>query len=137
MRSQSVLKIKGGNAGISIPECQSCYRRQRDGVPAVRSPEPLGRRNLHSVSAIRPWLRRFPIWWLVTAKASLYFRMRFGSMEYPSFGAQRAQFRPISRYHFNLIAVRSSPGRLEQAYYSSSLDPARVGLTLLLHIQQN
>jgi hypothetical protein len=48
-------------SGISIPECQSCYRRQRDGVPAVRSPEPLGRRDLHSVSAIRPWLRRFSI----------------------------------------------------------------------------
>jgi hypothetical protein len=40
--------------GISIPECRSCYRRQRDGVPAVRSPEPLGRRDLRSVSAIRP-----------------------------------------------------------------------------------
>lgn len=57
-RSQRFSKFKSGNPGISIPECWSCCRRQRDGVLAVRSPEPFGRRNLQRVSAIRPWLRR-------------------------------------------------------------------------------
>ena len=117
IRSQGVSKIKRENSGISIPECQSCYRRQRDGVPAVRSPEPLGRRDLHSVSAIRPWLRRFSIWLLVTAKASLHFRMRFRPMEYPSSGAQRessdrsAGITTILSQLSIQKSVRSSPGQ--------------------------
>jgi len=110
---------KSENSGISIPECQSCYRRQRDGVPAVRSPEPLGRRDLHSVSAIRPWLRRFSIWLLVTAKASLHFRMRFRPMEYPSSGAQRESSdrsagitTTLSQLkHSNVRALKSRPTR--------------------------
>jgi hypothetical protein len=71
VRSQGVLKIKARIQEYRHLNIKSCYRRQRDGVPAVRSPEPLGRRNLHSVSAIRPWLRRFFIQLLVTVKAYL------------------------------------------------------------------
>jgi hypothetical protein len=37
-----------------MPEYQSCNRRQRDGVLAARSPPPLGRQNLQSVSALSP-----------------------------------------------------------------------------------
>src|ERR1700722_16329689 len=55
----AALRIKSGNSGISLPEGGSCYRRHRDGVLAVRSPEPLVRRNLQCVSATTPWLRRF------------------------------------------------------------------------------
>ena len=39
-RSQNVFEKKGPKSGISITESSSCYRRQLNGVSAVRSPEP-------------------------------------------------------------------------------------------------
>jgi hypothetical protein len=71
VRSQGVLKIKAIIQEYRYLNVSLVIGGNVTAFQLYVSPEPLGRRDLHSVSAIRPWLRRFFIWLLGIAKAHL------------------------------------------------------------------